>query len=112
MTAFFLSFFFKDRVSRCSPGCPGICSIDQTDLELGDLLTSASQVLGLKACTTTGPVEDDNFKANVGYRNEAKRRAWMMEHVAKATCHGAAPSWKRNWFPSSDHLTRVWVISN
>jgi hypothetical protein len=45
--------FFKDRVSLCSPGCPGACSIDQANLKLRDLPASASQKLGLKACTTT-----------------------------------------------------------
>jgi hypothetical protein len=37
----------------CSPGCPGIHSIDQAGLELRNPPTSASQVLGLKVCTTT-----------------------------------------------------------
>jgi hypothetical protein len=45
---FFYSFFFQDRVSLCSPGCPGTLSVDQAGLELGDLPASASQVLGLK----------------------------------------------------------------
>jgi hypothetical protein len=50
------SFFFfppQDRVSLCSPGCPGTHSVDQAGLELRNLPASASQVLGLKACTTT-----------------------------------------------------------
>jgi hypothetical protein len=42
-------FFFRDRVSLCSSGCPGTYS----DLELRNPPASASQVLGLKACTTT-----------------------------------------------------------
>jgi hypothetical protein len=45
--------FFRDRVSLCSPGCPGIHFVDQAGLELRNLPVSASQVLGLKACTTT-----------------------------------------------------------
>jgi hypothetical protein len=40
-------------VSLCSPGCPGTHSVDQAGLELRNLLASASQVLGLKACATT-----------------------------------------------------------
>jgi hypothetical protein len=44
---------FRDRVSLCSPGCPGTHSIDQAGLELRNLPASASQVLGLKACATT-----------------------------------------------------------
>jgi hypothetical protein len=43
----------RDRVSLCSPGCPGTHSVDQVDLELRNPPVSASQVLGLKACTTT-----------------------------------------------------------
>jgi hypothetical protein len=44
--------FFWDRVSLCSPGCPGTHSVDQAGLELRNLPASASQVLGLKACAT------------------------------------------------------------
>jgi hypothetical protein len=36
----------------CSPGCPGICSVDQAGLELRNPPASGSQVLGLKACAT------------------------------------------------------------
>ena len=51
---FFLSFFFfLDRVSLYNPGCPGTHSIDQAVLELRNPPVSASQVLGLKVCTTT-----------------------------------------------------------
>jgi hypothetical protein len=46
---------FQDRVSLCSPGCPGTHCVDQAGLELRNpsASASASQVLGLKACTTT-----------------------------------------------------------
>jgi hypothetical protein len=44
---------FPDRVSLCSPGCPGTHSVDQAGLELRNPPASASQVLGLKACATT-----------------------------------------------------------
>jgi hypothetical protein len=44
--------FFRDRVSLCSPGCPGTHSVDQAGLKFRNLPVSASQVLGLKACTT------------------------------------------------------------
>jgi hypothetical protein len=53
---FFVCLFvclFQDRVSLCSPGCPGTHSVDQAGLKLRNPLASASQVLGLKACTTT-----------------------------------------------------------
>jgi hypothetical protein len=46
---------FQDRVSLCSPGCPGTHSVDQAGLELRNPPASASQILGLKACATTAP---------------------------------------------------------
>jgi hypothetical protein len=46
-------YFFQDRVSLCSPGCPGTHSVDQAGLKLRDPAASASQVLGLKECTRT-----------------------------------------------------------
>jgi hypothetical protein len=49
----FVLFFFRDRVSLCSPGCPGTHSVDQAGLELRNLPASASRVLGLKPCATT-----------------------------------------------------------
>jgi hypothetical protein len=45
----FLFLFFRDRVSLCSPGCPGTHFVDQAGLELRNSPASASQVLGLKA---------------------------------------------------------------
>jgi hypothetical protein len=51
---FFLVLLFQDRVSLYSPGCPGTHFVDQVGLKLRNLPASASQVLGLKACTTTG----------------------------------------------------------
>jgi hypothetical protein len=50
---FFLFLVFRDRVSLCSPGCPGTHFVDQAGLELRNLPASASQVLGIKVCTTT-----------------------------------------------------------
>jgi hypothetical protein len=49
----FCLFFVRYRVSLCSPGCPGTHSVDQAGIKLRNLLASASQVLGLKICTTT-----------------------------------------------------------
>jgi hypothetical protein len=45
-------FVFGDRVSLCSPGCPGTHSADQAGLELRNPPASAFRVLGLKACAT------------------------------------------------------------
>jgi hypothetical protein len=45
-------FFFRDRVSLYSPGCPGTHFVDQAGLELRNPPASASQVLGLKARAT------------------------------------------------------------
>jgi hypothetical protein len=51
--SFFVCLFvFRDRVSQCSPGCPGTHAVDQAGLELRNPPASASQVLGLKACAT------------------------------------------------------------
>jgi hypothetical protein len=44
---------FRDRVSLCSPCCPGTHFVDQAGLELSNLPASASRVLGLKVCATT-----------------------------------------------------------
>jgi hypothetical protein len=49
----FFFLVFRDRVSLCSPGCPGTHPVDQAGLELRDLPAFAFQVLGLKVCTTT-----------------------------------------------------------
>jgi hypothetical protein len=38
----FLFLFFQDKVSLCSPGCPGTHSVDQAGLELRNLPASAS----------------------------------------------------------------------
>jgi hypothetical protein len=38
----FLFLVFRDRVSLCSPGCPGTHFVDQAGLELGNPPASAS----------------------------------------------------------------------
>jgi hypothetical protein len=50
---FFLFLVFRDRVPLCNLGCPGTHFVDQAGLELRNPPASASQVLGLKVCTTT-----------------------------------------------------------
>jgi hypothetical protein len=49
----FVFLVFRDRVSLYSPGCPRTHFVDQAGLELRNPPASASQVLGLKVCTTT-----------------------------------------------------------
>ena len=44
-----LFFFFRDRVSQCSPGCSGTHSVDQAGLELRIPPASASQSAGITA---------------------------------------------------------------
>jgi hypothetical protein len=56
----FFVFVFQDRVSLCSPGCPGTHSVDQAGLELRNPPASASPVLGSKAPC---PAERTNFTA-------------------------------------------------
>jgi hypothetical protein len=57
---YFILFYFETGflfvclfVFSDSPGCPGTSFVDQVGLKLRDLLSSASQVLGLKTCTVT-----------------------------------------------------------
>jgi hypothetical protein len=59
-------FVFRDRLSLYSPGCPGTHSVDQAGLELRNLPASASQVLGLKVCTTTAR-EKKSFDWGLAY---------------------------------------------
>ena len=59
-------FVFWDRVSLCSPGCPGTHFVDQAGFKLRNLPASASQVLGLKACTTTAQLLLYTFKEKKG----------------------------------------------
>jgi hypothetical protein len=49
----FVFLVFQNRVSLYSPGCPGTHFVDQAGLELRNPPTSASRVLGLKACAAT-----------------------------------------------------------
>jgi hypothetical protein len=56
---------FRDRVSLCSPGCPGTHFVDQAVLKTKNLPASDSQVLGLKACTTTA--RHQAYFYNVGF---------------------------------------------
>jgi hypothetical protein len=46
-------FWFFETGFFCNPGCPGTHFVDQAGLELRNPPASASQVLGLKVCSTT-----------------------------------------------------------
>jgi hypothetical protein len=59
---FFFFWFFRDRVSLCSHGCPGTHSVDQAGLELRNPPASASRELRLKVCATTPGSEKNLFK--------------------------------------------------
>jgi hypothetical protein len=50
---FFWGYGVRDRVSLCSPGCPGTHFVDQAGLKLRKPPASASRDLGLKVCATT-----------------------------------------------------------
>jgi hypothetical protein len=50
LNVLFFFFFFRDRVSLCSPGCPGTHSVDQAGLELRNPPASAFFVVVVK-CT-------------------------------------------------------------
>jgi hypothetical protein len=53
----FVVVVFSRQCCPCSPGCPGTHSVDQAGLKLRNPSASASQVLGLKARTTTAWLE-------------------------------------------------------
>jgi hypothetical protein len=60
----FVFLFLRQGFSVLLPGCPGTHSVDQAGLELKKLPASASQVLGLKACTTTSQPVQQFLKVN------------------------------------------------
>jgi hypothetical protein len=58
----FVLLIFRDRVSLCSPGCPGTHFVDQVSLKLRNPPASASRVLGLKVWATTAQQDEQLFK--------------------------------------------------
>jgi hypothetical protein len=89
---FVFVFVFWDRVSLCSPGCPGTHSVDQAGLELRNPPASASRVLGLKACATTpGWGSFDDWLAPHGLLSLLPYRS-HDHHLRSVTMHnGMAP---------------------
>jgi hypothetical protein len=65
-------FCFQDRISLCSPGYPGTHSVDQAGLKFRNPPTSASQVLGLKACATTARLTSLVFIVDHGLEAESQ----------------------------------------
>jgi hypothetical protein len=61
-----------DRVSLCSPGCSGTHPVDQAGLELRNSPASASQLLGLKECTTTAQREGFPYGQVAGVKAETE----------------------------------------
>jgi hypothetical protein len=74
--------FFPDRVSLYSLGCPGTHSVDQAGLKLRNSPASASQVLGLKACTTTPGWKEPFMTLRVSYLRNSSPAAPMNHHNA------------------------------
>jgi hypothetical protein len=68
---------FRDRVSLCSPGCPGTHSVDQAGPELRNLPASASQMLGLKACATTARLSLHSYLGICHYLPFVSSIGWL-----------------------------------
>jgi hypothetical protein len=80
----FVCLFVWDRVSLCSPGCPGTHFVDQADLELRNLPASASQMLGLKVrATISGYLL---FLYQVARLGECLSVVWCSPDVYRAPC--------------------------
>jgi hypothetical protein len=70
-------FVFRDRVSLCSPSCPGTHFVDQAGFKLRNPPASASQVLGLKACATT-------VRHILIFIYHTEKQSWQIGIVGKA----------------------------
>ena len=55
----FWIWIFRDRISLCSPGCPGTHSLDQAGLELRNLPASVSQSAGITGMCHHCPAPND-----------------------------------------------------
>jgi hypothetical protein len=88
----FWFFGFRDRVSLCSPGCPGTHFVDQAGLKLRNPPASASRVLGLKACTTKQGVclrhisRKDSFYFFVKMETLRPRQAYVTFPRSQSLC--------------------------
>jgi hypothetical protein len=57
-----LFFIFRDRVSLCSPGCPGTHSVDQAGLELTEMHLPLPPSAGIKGVHYNYPAHQEIFK--------------------------------------------------
>jgi hypothetical protein len=76
--------FFWDRVSLCSPGCPGTHSVDRAGLGLRNPPASASQVLGLKMCAITPEhldLEETSRLCPSAESTDVARSSWILPDV-------------------------------
>jgi hypothetical protein len=98
-------FFFRDRISLCSPGCPGTHFVDQAGLvELRNLPASASQVLGLKAWATTTPGWQLDF--NRSFREDKWQSSLLVSDIQLLNPLGVL---RMNVFCSLMRRTGIWV---
>jgi hypothetical protein len=70
-------FFFWDRVSLYSPGCPGTHFVDQAGLVLRNPPASDSGVMRVKGCATT-PSSQPDFLCNL--RCPLPTYGWYLSH--------------------------------
>jgi hypothetical protein len=102
---FFFFLVFRDKVSLCSPGCPGTHFVDQAGLKLRSPPASASRVLGLKACATNAwqllvlLYIKASLKTNLWAADMAQ---WLRVYVSKA--HTEVPSARNSRSRESDAL--------
>jgi hypothetical protein len=106
---FFFFLVFRDRVSLCSPGCPGTHFVDQAGLELRNPPASTSRVLGLKACATM-PRFNTSFlktylfiiicKYTVAVFRHTRRRSQISLRMV-VSHHVVAGIWTRDLWKSS-----------
>ena len=78
--------FFQDRVSLCSPGCPGTHSVEHAGLKFKNLPASASQVLELKACAITAWLSYF-FSSDIQHQVSCRIYQALKSTALLRTCH-------------------------
>lgn len=64
-----LFLFFQDKISLCSPGGPGTCSVNQVDLRCKDLLLLLPPTCWVWRCAPPGPTTGLMFKQTARVAN-------------------------------------------